>query len=234
MQNYITGVITPEILQDGEKNTDLKKEISLCGALEIRYDLFGEVKEWPEIAGRVRALHREAPLIATIRLQCDGGELPDGHRFGRDEYWRNILAADIAPQWIDLEWESIDSLSDLRWMTDGSDVQILISSHNFQSLSTDELFEQQLDFARMTKVPGLKFAWTAQNEADLETLEKRRLQLAQTEAKMTTAFSMGELGKNSRLNCLTSGFSYATLGGQSVAPGQLSAQEMHDYLALKG
>ena len=108
---FFAGVLSAESLDEILQNPqgEFSKAARQCSALEIRYDLLlaaGYSREsLGDIAGRVRSVFPDALLIGTFRLERDGGKFPDSRAMERAEYICEILAADVFPDYLDIEAE---------------------------------------------------------------------------------------------------------------------------------
>jgi hypothetical protein len=91
----IAGVLSAPVLESAEAAPDgeVAGNVRLCEVLEIRYDLFPDRKAWAVIARRTKSLHPSAILLGTIRLERDGGALPDSFGGRRMPFWEKIIDA---------------------------------------------------------------------------------------------------------------------------------------------
>ena len=112
----IAGVLSAPVLESAEAAPDgeVAGNVRLCEVLEIRYDLFPDRKVWADIARRAKSLHPSAILLGTIRLERDGGALPDSFGGRRMSFWEKIIDADERPDWLDLERFALADYASLR------------------------------------------------------------------------------------------------------------------------
>lgn len=230
----IAGVLTPRILQAWQANgsSDIALEAQLCHVIEIRYDLFPS-SLWPFLAAQVADLAPQALRLATIRLQCDGGQFADKESANRWDAWQEILSADVLPHWVDMEQDHFQDLPHLVTLAHTKNCKVLASRHDFQCVPSLDTLREYVDVSRQWNVEGFKIAAMAHHPQDCEPL----YQIIQEQAsgfEVFSAFAMGAAGQISR----TKSYQYgANLGygaiGEIVAPGQISVQSMLETLRVE-
>jgi 3-dehydroquinate dehydratase-1 len=214
-KKFIAGLITPEVLQNALEN-DMGAEamaIKKCGILEIRYDLFENMDDWQNIPQKVFELNPKALRLGTIRLEKDGGK------------WENSRAGerlfDSILDWIDCERGMVPEKSSHK---------VICSWHLFDrvpgALELSEFAEECLGLG----VQGCKVAAMAHVKSDAEPLYDFAKKYGE-KFELFSAFAMGEQGKESRIRSLKEGanLTYASIG-DALAPGQLSVEEVSEYL----
>lgn len=232
----IAGIISQTNLVQAESELGgvIHSRLLLCPVLEIRYDLFQNVKDWPLLAGRVRALHPTAKIIGTIRLKRDGGLWEDFNQFERIKAWRSIFAADVVPLWIDLEQFALvqDGLL-LKDMAHSVGSSVFISMHDFFSVPSSEKLESLAHDARKYGACGIKVAAMSRSHGDSFPLYDF-LRRIESQFELRAAFAMGVSGSVSRVWSLAMGanLTYGSISEVPV-PGLLSVEKMIqavDYL----
>jgi len=233
---HIVGVITPQVLENIHAQSDplLSHEIAACSFLEIRYDLFPDRKMWTSLARTVQALQPKAKIIATLRLACDGGRIPDQQAAARWGDWKRILKAKVAPHWIDVEQSLLVENKPLLTLAKNLGVKVIASCHDFQKVPHLTELLEAVGNVRQYNVGGFKVAAMSMQAGDCKAL----YQLAREQSKgftLFSAFAMGESGKRSRLHSFTCGanLSYGALG-KGVAPGQIPVAIMNLWKHKKG
>lgn len=222
----LVGVVSPAVLSSARE-----LNLNTCPILEIRYDLFPNTKEWPELISRIKAWAPKAKIIATIRLERDGGKWPEKDSKKREALWSAILNASQAPDWIDLEWAELEDYMELMAKAQEKDVKVLASHHDFQGIPSATVLEKAIEHALYWRADGFKIAAMSKQPDDcgvLYALSKKHA------ASFTwfSAFAMGETGTVSRIYSFACGanLSYGALG-DAVAPGQLSMPILKSFVA---
>ena len=225
----LAGIISQTNLVQAESmlGGDLHSGLLLCPVLEIRYDLFESIQDWPLIAARVRALHPEAKIIGTIRLKRDGGALEDSIVKERLWLWKSILSADVVPLWIDLELFALgpEALL-LKEMASAKGSRLFISMHDFLKIPTtpelELLAKRAIDFGAC----GVKVAAMSHSPGDARPLYDF-LRRIESQFELRAAFAMGVSGSVSRVWSLAMGanLTYGSISDVLV-PGLLSAKKM--------
>jgi 3-dehydroquinate dehydratase-1 len=225
----IAGIISQTNLVQAESELGgvIHSRLLLCPVLEIRYDLFQNVKDWPLLAGRVRALHPTAKIIGTIRLKRDGGALEDSIVKERLWLWESILSADVVPLWIDLELFALgpEALL-LKEMASAKGSRLFISMHDFLKIPTtpelELLAKRAIDFGAC----GIKVAAMSRSHGDSFPLYDF-LRRIESQFELRAAFAMGVSGSVSRVWSLAMGanLTYGSISEVPV-PGLLSVEKM--------
>ena len=225
----ILGLITDQTFENFEA---FREDMGLCDLFELRLDLIsGNEEEVEEKLGRLRTEFSAISWLVTDRLVRDGGTRPNEdseERLERLAYW----AQDPQTSWVDLELEEpelVKAFAKVKKEVE-LDVSLLLSHHNFQNAYNQEELLQKCSEAAKLPVDGFKMALTfqsAEQEKELYTFLK-----SQPPLPIVAAFSMGELGKRSRIFAPLCGapFTYGYFGEVPSAPGQWSVKEMKQRL----
>lgn len=168
----------------------------------------------------------DTPLVATCRVADDG----NGTWEEAEE--KLTAAVEAGAAFLDLEIEAPKEIGKrLRRACTEYGTTMIRSSHFFTGTPSDEVLRSIVEKCRRFGGEIVKIAAMAKSEEDVarvlglysvaEPDDQRLYELI--------AFSMGEIGKASRLECLKLGspFTYAALNGnEAAAPGQWSYSEM--------
>ena len=168
----------------------------------------------------------DTPLVATCRVVDDG----DGTWEEAEE--KLTVAVEAGAAFLDLEIEAPKEIGKrLRRACTEYGTTMIRSSHFFAGTPSDDVLRGTVERCRKFGGEIVKIAAMAKSEEDVarvlglysvaEPDDQRLYELI--------AFSMGEIGKASRLECLKLGspFTYAALNGnEAAAPGQWSYSEM--------
>lgn len=232
----IVALITPRVIEVcARHNPDsfLLENLRSCAFLELRLDLFPDSCAWPELCELVKNLHPRATILATCRLQGDGGKWPNEKRRERLEFLRPVFQGKVVPNWLDVEGDYIGkdgekALADMQLieMTKQSQSSVLLSLHDFHGIPPLMQLKELACKAKALGCAGCKAAVMAHDHFDLQNLWNWSVSVA-NDFDFFSAFAMGEVGRASRLDCLQHGSTatYATLE-QPQAPGQWTVLEM--------
>jgi 3-dehydroquinate dehydratase-1 len=219
----ITGLINPVSLQDD----DSIEEIFHCAALELRFDQFPNKATWPEIPAKLSGMHPDAQLIATIRLDHDGGKFSSRDLNSRAELFKKILATGEI-NWIDIELEHLDLAKQLAPLLEEHEVSLLVSHHNFTgSHSLDEMVAMA-NQALAAGAQGFKLALNIHNPGEEQAIYHFANEFRH-QFQNLSVFSMGDLGRVSRIISpliTNEAFAYGYLGLKPSAPGQWSVPDL--------
>lgn len=196
--------------------------------IEVRLDCLKDIDRIADIAK-----HGKAPLIATNRTEASQG------KFAGNETKRQQLllgAAKNGFEYVDIEL-STPKLKDIVKRLHGMNVKPIISFHDFEGTPDLAKLNQVLKKETANGAEVCKIITTAKHIEDNLTVLNFTSK-ASRNAKIV-CFSMGELGKPSRLLSPFFGafFTIAALErGRETASGQLTIQEMktaYQTLGLK-
>lgn len=168
----------------------------------------------------------DTPLVATCRVA------DDGNGTWEEAEAKLSAAVEAGAAFLDLEIEAPKEIGKrLRRACTEYGTTMIRSSHFFAGTPSDDVLRGTVEKCRKFGGEIVKIAAMAKSEEDVarvlglysvaEPDDQRLYELI--------AFSMGEIGKASRLECLKLGspFTYAALNGNEVvAPGQWSYSEM--------
>jgi 3-dehydroquinate dehydratase / shikimate dehydrogenase len=190
-----------------------RDQVGDADLVELRLDTVRDPSAAAALAGRRR------PVIITCRPKSEGG-----HFQGSEEERRRILADAIVlgAEYVDLEWNG--SCADLLAQTGGR--RIVLSHHDFEGTPADVHNKAQAMLASGAEI--VKLAVTAHRLADCLTL---RAIGRQTRVPIIL-IAMGDAGLATRI--LASWFgSCWTYAGDSVAPGQIDVERMHQEFRFR-
>jgi len=159
----------------------------------------------------------DVPLIATCRIADPGAE-------------RKLrVAVEAGAKYVDLEVEASPWIGrSIRQACRQWGSVLIRSFHDFKDTPPRESLLSMIEKCRSFGGEVVKIVTTARSKADVDTV----LSLYDEVAPGTlTAFCMGEIGRESRLEALRLGapFTYASLSdGEATAPGQWTAAEMSE------
>ncbi|MDR0754840.1 MAG: type I 3-dehydroquinate dehydratase [Prevotellaceae bacterium] len=197
---------------------DIKKCISIlqkCEMAELRLD-----KIKPEPNEIKKLLMFEIPLIATCRTGI----------YNDDERLKLLtVAAKNGATYIDIELESDENYrKKLIDVARSFNRKIIISYHNFNETPDIDILKNIISQAGIFNPDFIKIVTRAQKIDDISII----LSLYETEKRLI-AFSMGELGKKTRIKSLELGapFIYAACEeGRQSAEGQMTVEELNKIL----
>ena len=190
----------------------------------MRLDFFPS-SQWDSLTQRLNQEFPGKELLLTCRLFRDGGHWPNEKALERLPLLAQIANAHSV-SWIDLEWEERESLPQLS--SNLEQTRILFSHHNFKDSYTFEEFQALADQANTYSVDGFKMALQFQ-KSDQELVLYQVIQ-KKLFRNLLAAFSMGDLGKRSRIfsPALGAPWTYGYFGTEPSAPGQWSITELHE------
>ena len=173
----------------------------------------------------------DTPLVATCRVVDDG----DGTWEEAEE--KLTAAVEAGAAFLDLEIEAPKEIGKrLRRACTEYGTTMIRSSHFFTGTPSDEVLRSIVEKCRKFGGEIVKIAAMAKSEEDVARVLALYSSIASTNSVAETqrpvelvAFSMGEIGKVSRLECLKLGspFTYAALNeNEAAAPGQWTYSEM--------
>lgn len=201
-----------------------------CQIIEVRFDLFPEVLDKMDaVIAKLRELFPHQALMATIRLQRDGGYWPNDDAMGRAALFKRIIMSEEF-DWVDFEYEEPNLLS-LAPDCVEHQVQILVSHHNFQASYNHSELEALTQEIEVSGASAAKFALTFQSPED--EVELYQFLQNRSDYFVFAAFSMGELGQASRVVAPLLGASgtYGYTGKTPSAPGQWSLNQLAEFFS---
>lgn len=189
--------------------------------VEVRFDLF-DPGRWSTLPRETRKAFPRAKLLATLRLDRDGGRWPDAA--SRLDALRRI---------VDLHrWDFLDVEDDapereaLLGVVRGSGAGLVLSRHAFVPQSAEEATDTIAHMLRTASAEGAAVAkWAARLEDPEGTLPGflRQVAAADPRGPVPALFPMGPLSEAGRVAAALAGASwgYAHDGSGPAAPGQL-------------
>ncbi|MCA9812571.1 MAG: type I 3-dehydroquinate dehydratase [Nitrosarchaeum sp.] len=206
---------------------NLKKNLKLAlkksDYVEIRLD-FLKAEQIPKALEMIK--HDLRKTVCTLRPKTEGGQF-NGTEKERVSILK--LMAEYNPFLLDIEFNTITKNSDLRNYLKKSKTKVLVSWHDFKKTPSSMILTDMLK--KMTKISStVKIVTTARSIDD----STRVLQLYRKKGKTNLiAFSMGELGRMSRILCLYLGspYTYVSLG-KPIASGQFSIDEVNKIISI--
>ncbi|OPY16791.1 MAG: 3-dehydroquinate dehydratase [Syntrophus sp. PtaB.Bin075] len=212
----------------------------LADLLELRLDLIEE-GSLKELVGEIRRNPFPVKIVATHRRREESGSLQAPGEEIAEEARIAVLkeAILLGVDYVDIELSTSpvlrDSLNELIAEHLGR-TQLIISCHNFHETPSDAALEDLWRGCREAGARVIKIVTFARTMADnLRVL--RLIPWSLGKGQEIVAFSMGELGKISRVMSplLGAHFTFASLGQESAtAPGQLTAAELLRILQILG
>ena len=173
----------------------------------------------------------DTPLVATCRV------VDDGNGTWEEAEEKLTAAVEAGAAFLDLEIEAPKEIGKrLRRACTEYGTTMVRSSHFFAGTPSDDVLRNTVEKCRKFGGEIVKIAAMAKSEEDVARVLALYSSIASTNSAAETqrpvelvAFSMGEIGKVSRLECLKLGspFTYAALNeNEAAAPGQWSYSEM--------
>lgn len=173
----------------------------------------------------------DTPLVATCRV------VDDGNGTWEEAEEKLTAAAEAGAAFLDLEIEAPKEIGKrLRRACTEYGTTMIRSSHFFAGTPSDDVLRNTVEKCRKFGGEIVKIAAMAKSGEDVARVLALYSSIASTNSAAETqrpvelvAFSMGEIGKVSRLDCLKLGspFTYAALNeNEAAAPGQWCYSEM--------
>lgn len=173
----------------------------------------------------------DTPLVATCRV------VDDGNGTWEEAEEKLTAAAEAGAAFLDLEIEAPKEIGKrLRRACTEYGTTMIRSSHFFAGTPSDDVLRNTVEKCRKFGGEIVKIAAMAKSGEDVARVLALYSSIASTNSAAETqrpvelvAFSMGETGKVSRLDCLKLGspFTYAALNeNEAAAPGQWCYSEM--------
>ena len=167
------------------------------------------------------------PLLVTNRVEWEGGEAPDG-----DERFDALETAVEHPhvEAVDLELAALESgdAERVREHARGQDVQVVVSTHNFERTPDSERLHELLHSACEYGDVG-KLAVTADSPGDVLDVLDATWELTSAGETVAT-MAMGEAGRHSRAVAPLYG---SRIGYAPVDPADATAPGQYDLATLR-
>lgn len=167
----------------------------------------------------------DTPLVATCRV------VDDGNGTWEEAEEKLTAAVEAGAAFLDLEIEALKEVGKrLRRVCTEYGTTMIRSSHFFAGTPSDDVLRNTVEKCRKFGGEIVKIAAMAKSGEDVARVLGlySQEQTSQRQAELI-AFSMGETGRASRLECLRLGspFTYAALNdNEAAAPGQWTYSEM--------
>lgn len=219
---YKTCVSIGETSPKKLKHT-IKIALKKSDYIEIRFD-FLRPEQIPQVLESVKKDMKK--IVCTLRPKSEGGKF-----VGNEKERISILKliATYNPFLLDVEFNTMKLDEDLVKYLKTNKTNLLVSEHDFKK--TPKFTELNKKFIQMSKFSSnVKIVTTAKTTDD----STRILQLYNKKGKINLiAFSMGNLGRMSRILSLYLGspYTYVSLG-KPIAPGQFSVDEVNKIIYL--
>lgn len=221
--NYKTCVSIAESTP-AKLNRVLVQALKKSDYAEIRFD-FLEPKKVPETLELVKK--KLTRIVCTLRPKREGGNFS-----GSEKERISILKliAEYEPFLLDVELNTIRNNKKLRNYLKKTKTKVLVSWHHFKKTPNFQTLRKNFD--QMRKYSDyIKIVTNAKKVTD-----SAHVLALYSRARNTKliAFSMGNLGRMSRILCLYLGspFTYVTLGNP-IAAGQFSLKEVQKIVVSK-
>ncbi|SEM15602.1 3-dehydroquinate dehydratase [Syntrophus gentianae] len=228
----------------GPGSDEALKQISaaspLADLLELRMDLIsgGNLKD---LVGEIRRNPFPVKIVVTHRKGEESGLSPVAENSEREGERIAVLqeAILLGVDYVDIELSSPVALRETLKSLIGEHLgrtQLIVSCHDFSSTPSDAALEDLWRACREAGARVIKIVTFARTMADnLRVL--RLIPWSLGKGQEIVAFSMGELGKISRILAplLGAHFTFASLEKETAtAPGQLTAAELFRILEILG
>jgi len=202
----------------------LAKALKKSEYAEIRFD-FLNPNVVPEALHLIRKDLRKC--VCTLRPSHEGGKFSSSEK-NRISIIK--LIAEYEPFLLDIEYDALRKNKNLQRYLKKTNTNTLVSWHNFKQTPTISILKKKL--SEMKKFSSnIKIVTMAKSIND----GSRILSLYNNSKNVKLiAFSMGNLGKMSRLLCLLLGspYTYVSLG-RPIAPGQFSLDEVKSIFTIR-
>ncbi len=195
----------------------LKIALKKSDYVEVRFD-FLKIEQIPEALEMIKKdLNR---IVCTLRPKTEGGQF-QGNEKERIAVIK--LIAEYNPFLLDVEFNTLKKSSSLTKYLKSTKTELLVSWHDFKKTPSSVELKKKIN--QMSKFSSnVKIVSTAKSTNDAT----RMLELFSKKGKINLiAFTMGDLGRMSRILCLYLGspYTYVSLE-KAVAPGQFSVDEV--------
>ncbi|QPC71654.1 hypothetical protein HYE68_002406 [Fusarium pseudograminearum] len=228
--SFFVSLTVPDV----DQAVELLPEVVVgSDAVELRVDLLQD-RSVDSVIRQVSTLRASAkkPIVFTLRTESQGGKFPDSAYEEGLELYR--LAVRMGMEYIDVEMTLPDEI--IKTVTESRGYSRIIASHHdpkgtmsWKNASWIQYYNRALQYGDIIKLVGI--ARTPEDNFDLARF-KARIQEAQKTPMIS--MNMGKAGKLSRvLNRFLTPVSHPALPFKA-APGQMSAAEIRQALALLG
>ena len=202
----------------------LKEALKKSDYVEVRLDFLKK----EQVPNTLEIIKKDLnKIVCTLRPKTEGGKF-EGSEKERISIIK--LISEYNPYLLDVEYNTLKKNKELLKYLKSTKTKLLVSWHDFKK--TPKTTELQNKIKQMSKFSSnVKIVSTAKSTDD----STRMLGLYNKRGKNNLiSFTMGDLGKISRILCLYLGspYTYVSLG-KAVAPGQFSVDEVNKIINLK-
>lgn len=224
----VTGTTEQEILEQTKQAVEKQPDL-----LEWRADFYCHVEEREkvaELAGKMRTILRQIPMIFTVRTAQEGGNC----RISTKDYVNILKAAAESPEidLVDVElYKDFSQMEKLTAELQKKGKKVIASNHHFQETPAQEKMENILDQMEAAGADIRKLAVMPQDSEDVLKLLAATVWANKNGEAPVITMSMGSLGAVSRVcgQVFGSAVTFGTVGAAS-APGQLELEELRSIL----
>jgi 3-dehydroquinate dehydratase-1 len=227
----LVGGDRDEILAELEVNMKKKPDL-----IEWRADYFaaiGDIEEVIDMAGLIKRMVGETPVIFTIRSHAEGGQVTGLSHL--DVVERNVLVCrETDIDYIDCELSvPFELILLLRGAADEYGARLIMSYHNFSHTPTREFLIGKVEEAATLRADVAKLAVMPEKPEDILTLLQVTIEAKSRFGIPLITMSMGGLGSLTRMFGGVFGSSVTFAVGKSgSAPGQVPIEDLRSVFAL--
>ena len=214
---------------------------------EARLDLIASARDVPRaldvLSAGARGRRRMRRTVCTLRPRGEGGAFGGAER---ERIGLLGLAAEHGPRLLDVEYATLARSARLRARIESAGADVVASWHDRSGTPPLAALARRLE--RMSALaPYVKIVTTAARPADPARVLSLYGMVRGSAAgegggrrggarTRLVAFAMGEMGRVSRVLCLYLGspYTYASLGGAALAPGQLDLSAVRALTGGRG
>lgn len=231
-------VCAPLVARDDEALVEEAKAVAMLepDLIEWRVDFFDDIADIDyvaEVAAQLKEAVGEIPLLFTRRSAREGGE-----PIAIDEdavlamYEAVCATGAIAMADYEMDNDAV-RLRELRRMTSASDVQLVLSFHDFTRTPDAAALLGRFRQAQDLEADVAKIAVMPQSMEDVLTLLRATLEASRSLEIPVVSMAMGALGAVTRVSGWAFGSAMTFAVGQSAsAPGQMPIEDVAEGIAL--
>ena len=207
----------------------MERSLHLADSIELRIDSIRDVNLSELIGAK-----NNTPLLITNRKRDEGGSF-EGNEGESVALLKEAVA--LGAEYVDIELSTGDALIEellLKIRNHDRQTSLIISHHDFNGTSSEEKLKETFNECLLAGADIVKIVTFANSvEDNLKVLNL--IPYAKRKGKEIITFCMGNLGRISRAVAplLGSYLGFASLeAGDESAPGQMTAHEMKQVLAI--
>jgi len=210
----------------GELAVKAEDALRYTDLIELRLDWLTPPIELSEVLDLIERLERKGEVVVTIRRKGEGGR----NSYPGEERSRILLESASIASYVDLEIFFDNGVRRLVNEISGRKARIILSYHDFSSTPGLDKLRKIVAHAKDLGGDIAKVITYANEPRDNLVC----LQLVSESKIPVISFCMGRFGILSRVLCplMGSPFTYASLPGEPLAPGQLSIEEVRKLWKL--